>query len=189
MMLEHKISIENNDIFLSDNDFFYLDINKYCELNIMVNKNVHAKLIIIGTSNYNLNITLCKDANLIVNSINKNNSVNITLSLYENSVITYNHSITSNGDSTNVFNVLHKENNSKSILNNHGINLSNGKLFFTIDGIVPNNLVSISCNQNSRIINYKNGDSKIIPNLIIDSNDIVANHSAYIGIIDCDDKL
>ena len=40
---------------------------------------------------------------------------------------------------------------------------------------------------NGNIINFKNGNSKIIPNLIIDNNDVVANHSAYIGSFSEDD--
>jgi Fe-S cluster assembly scaffold protein SufB len=61
--------------------------------------------------------------------------------------------------------------------------MDNNKLFFNINGIVPKNLHNITCNQSSKIINFKDGNSKIIPNLIIDSNDIIANHSAYIGEI------
>ena len=33
------------------------------------------------------------------------------------------------------------------------------------------------------------GNSKIIPNLIIDSNDIIANHAAYIGEINEEEKF
>ena len=56
-------------------------------------------------------------------------------------------------------------------------------MFFNIDGIVKKNLSNIICNQSSKIINFNLGESKIIPNLIIDSNDIIASHSAYIGEI------
>ena len=49
--------------------------------------------------------------------------------------------------------------------------------------------MNIECSQNSKIININNGNSKIIPNLIIDSNDINANHSAYIGKIDDEIKF
>ena len=73
------------------------------------------------------------------------------------------------------------ESDSKSIINNNGINRGDNKLFFNISGIIPKNLSNINCNQNSKILNFSNGNSKIIPNLIIDSNDIIANHSAYIG--------
>ena len=62
-------------------------------------------------------------------------------------------------------------------------------MFFTINGCVPKKLTNIICNQKSKIINYNLGNSKIIPNLIIDSNDIIANHSAYIGEIGEEEKF
>ena len=42
-------------------------------------------------------------------------------------------------------------------------------------------LTTIGYNTDSKIINLNNGDSKIIPNLIIDNKEVVANHSAFIG--------
>ena len=75
-------------------------------------------------------------------------------------------------------------NETESYVNNNGVNVDKNKLYFTIDGIIKEKLNNITCNQNSKIINFSEGDSKIIPNLIIDSNDIIANHSAYIGEID-----
>ena len=45
------------------------------------------------------------------------------------------------------------------------------------------------CDQDSKIINFNNGNSKIIPNLIIDTNDIIASHSSYIGEIEEQDKF
>ncbi len=172
-----------NKIIIDKGDISTLYIDKKIDLEIIVNKNVDNKLLIIGTSDYNINITLMENSKIILNSLNKNNSVNININLHENSNITYNHSVISKENSINNFSINHKENNSTSILNNNGINLSDGKLFFNIDGIVPKNMVNINCNQSSKILNFKNGNSKIIPNLIIDSNDIIANHAAYIGKI------
>ena len=63
----------------------------------------------------------------------------------------------------------------------NGVNLSNNKLFFVIDGIIKKACKDIYLEENSKIINIKDGNSKIIPNLIVDSKVIVANHSAYIG--------
>ena len=183
-MMLHKIDIDNKNIFLQENDSFYLEINSDVKLDISVNKNIDAKLIIIGNSSYDLNIKLYDNASLIVNSINKDNNTNINIDLEKETNILYNHSVLGRKDSIHNFNIVHIGNNSTSLINNNGINLDINKLFFNINGNIPSNLLDISCSQNSKIINYNKGNSKIIPNLIIDSNDIVANHSAYIGTID-----
>lgn len=180
--------IMTNKIIIGNEKLPHLIIDKESNIEIIVNKNVENKLIIISTSNYNINITLMENSKLVVNSLNKDNNVNVNISLNKNSFITYNHSVLGRLDCVNNFNINHLESDSTSILNNNGINLDNNKLFFTIDGVIPKNMVNINCNQSSKILNFMNGNSKIIPNLIIDSNDIIANHAAYIGKID-DDEL
>ncbi len=178
----HKINIEEKKIFLVDKDSL-LDIDDSCELSIIVRKNIKARLIIIGKKDYILNIKLEKNSILEVNSININNNVSVSISLYEKSVIIYNHSVLAHNNSVNNFSIKHIANDASSTLNNNGINILDNNLFFTISGIIPKNLSNIYCSQNSKIINFAKGNSKIIPNLIIDSKDVVANHSAYIGRI------
>ncbi len=171
-----------NNITITDNKPLYL-VDNLDKLDIVVKENINSKIIIISSNNYDINIKLENNSSLLVNSLNKDNSVNVNISLLENSSITYNHSVLSNIDSINNFNIKHINSSSSSVINNNGINKNNNKLFFAINGVIPKNLNNIICNQNSKIINFNKGNSKIIPNLIIDSNDIIANHSAYIGEI------
>ena len=185
-MLWNKINVNSN--ITLDNDC-YLEITSDVKLNIIVRENVCAKLVIIGNNNYDINLELDSGSNLIVNSLNKDNCVNVNINLRENSNITYNHSSLSIMNSINNFNVNHMANNSVSNLNNNGINFHDGKLVFVINGIVSKNLTNITCNQKSKIIEFDKGNSKIIPNLIIDSNDIIASHSAFIGKIDDEEKF
>ena len=173
----------DNKIIIDNNNPLSLEIESNTKLDVLVKENVSSKLIIISDSDYELNIKLENNSNLIVNSLNKDNSVNTNISLLENSNITYNHSVLANKDSINNIKVTHLNSSSNSIVNNNGINRNNNKLFFTIDGVIPKDLKNIICNQSSKIINFNKGNSKIIPNLIIDSNDIIANHAAYIGEI------
>ena len=178
----NKINVDNYKISLT-NDPLYLEIDTKTKIEIIVNQGISSKLVIIGNNDYEINIKLDKESHLIVNSINKDNSVKTNIELLDKASVIYNHSISSNIDSINYFNIKHLADSSISNINNNGINHSNNKLFFSIDGVINSKLKDIICNQNSKIINFKNGDSKIIPNLIIDSNDIIANHSAYIGEI------
>ena len=66
----------------------------------------------------------------------------------------------------------------------NGINLDNNKCYFLIDGIIKKEACGVKLLESSKIINIKNGDSKIVPNLIVDNQDIVANHAAFIGKFD-----
>ncbi len=177
----NKINVESFNISLDEP--LYLEIDNKTKLDILVKKGVSSKLVIIANNDYDINVKLEKEASLTVNSLNKDNSVNANITLLEKSSITYNHSVLANNDSVNNFKLNHMDNSSISNLNNNGINKENNKLFFNIDGVINKRLKDITCNQSSKIINFKDGNSKIIPNLIIDSNDIIANHSAYIGEI------
>ena len=183
----NKIKIGDKSIHLESN-VYLLEINKPLDLEINIDKNNDTKLVITAFNNYNLKININDNANLIVNSLNIDNSSNIEINLYNKATITYNHSVSSKIDSINNFKINHLESNSQSFITNNGVNLSNNKLFFEINGIVPKKLNNIICNQSSKIINFNNGNSKIIPNLVIDSNDIIANHSSYIGEI-AEDEL
>lgn len=178
-----------NKIIIGNEKLPHLIVDKISDYEIIVNKNVENKLVIIGTNDYQLDITLKENSKLIINSLNKDNSVNININLDKNSSIMYNHSVLSRIDSINSFIINHHDNDTTSILNNNGINLGNNKLFFNVDGVIPKNMHNINCNQSSKILNFKKGNSKIIPNLIIDSNDVVANHAAYIGKISDDEMF
>lgn len=188
-MNKNKIIIDSNDYIIEKSGIYFLKpINdKYT---ITVNNNIECKLIITSqNSTYNINYLLNDNSKLVVNSLNYNSNTVINLDLMENTYLEYNNSVVAKSDSINSFIINHSSNNSTSILNNNGINFLNNKLHFVIDGVIKNNLVNINCNECSKIINFDNGNSKIIPNLIIDSNDIIANHSAYIGKVNDDVKF
>ena len=185
-MLCNKISVDSK--FVLSNPV-YIEIESSVKLNVKVKENTSCKLTIIGNNNYDMNIVLENNSSLIVNSLNKDNSVNVNINLLNKASIYYNHSVVSKNDSINKFTVNHLENDSISYLNNNGVNSNTNKLFFNIDGTVKKDLKNIICNQSSKIINFKKGNSKIIPNLIIDSNDIIANHAAYIGEISEEEKF
>lgn len=184
-MEKNKITVDNYQLSISSSRQIVLEIDCVTKLNIMVKENTHdCKLTIIGNNNYDIDIILQKDSGLLVNSLNRDNSVNVNISLEKDSSISYFHSVLANKDSINSFNINHLDDSSISYVTNSGINRSDDKLFFTVNGVVPKNLHNIMCNQDSMIINFKDGNSKVIPNLIIESNDIMASHSSYIGEID-----
>lgn len=187
----NKLALVNKEVDVNlNNDKYLLEIENE-EKFVSFNVSGDNKLVIIGSNAYiHLSFISNKDNNnIIVNCIGKNITLDVKASLFENSKFIFNYGVLSNVDSTNNFEIYHIGDNSISEINNGGINLDNNRLYFKIDGRVYQNLKNIECHQNSKIINYKNGDSKIIPNLIIDNEDINASHSAYIGNIDKETKF
>lgn len=189
-MMMNKIIIDSKNIVIKENSVYYLKVNDNLDYHVKVLSGINSKLVIISENNdYNILYDLEKNSFLTINSLNYNNSVNIIINLNENSCIKYNHSVVNKVDSVNKFVINHLSSNTTSIINNNGINLSENKLFIKIDGNVYGKLTDVNCCQNSKIINYQNGNSKIIPNLLIESNDINASHSAFIGNFDDDMKF
>lgn len=129
--------------------------------------------------NSNLNITKIHDVNsikeLIVTNLNgKNAKINYLLK-----------TISTNQEKYDLM-VYHNQNETESLITNHGVNLDKGILNFNVSGFVPKGKKSCALNQNNQIINLTNEKCTIKPNLFIDENDVIANHSAHIG--KCNDQ-
>lgn len=77
--------------------------------------------------------------------------------------------------------VYHNASKTFSKVINNGVNILDGELSFVVSGFVPNGMIDCELDQSNRIINLTNNKCEIKPNLFIDENDVIANHSAYIG--------
>ena len=123
---------------------------------------------------------ICEDT--IIYHFSINSSSNVEVNLVTEGVTLYYYYNNINYDNNN-FNieVNHMKSNTHSELYNHGVNISNKKLDYHVDGIVPKESSKCICNQENQIINMSDGKSTIFPNLLIDNYDVESNHSAYIG--------
>ncbi len=77
--------------------------------------------------------------------------------------------------------IYHNNINTKSSINNAGVNIKDGKLVFNMTTIVPNNKTGCVVNQVGKIVTLNDLECMINPNLLIEENDIEASHSALIG--------
>lgn len=77
--------------------------------------------------------------------------------------------------------VYHNNKYSNSNIVNNGITLMDGNIIFNVTSVVPNGIKGCYVNQSNHIINLNDKKSQINPNLLVDENDVVANHAAYIG--------
>lgn len=81
------------------------------------------------------------------------------------------------------YNLLINHNNIFTVSNiiNNSVNIKNGSVFFDVNGIVQKGMIGSILNQNNRVVTFNNNKCQINPNLLVDENDVSANHSAFVG--------
>ena len=123
-----------------------------------------------------------KDETLEIYHYVVDKSINVIINLNgENAKVIYHLNVISNNDNTCKVDVNHLSSNTESKIICHGVNIGDKKLEFNVTGLVPKDMVKCICNQENQIINLKNGESVIKPNLLIRNYDTFSNHAAYIG--------
>ena len=137
------------------------------------------KIIYINNDGvFNIN----KDETLEIYHYVVDKSVNIKINLNgENAKVVYHLSIISNNDNVCKIDVSHMSSNTESKIICHGVNTGDKKLEFNVTGLVPKEMDKCICNQENQIINLKDGESVIKPNLLIRNYDTFSNHADYIG--------
>lgn len=166
----NKIKIDRE---VKEDNVLYLDSN--ITLNIKNNIN----LFIVIEKNIDIDFNIYNSCNINIFSISKSGNINLNLNK-ENIELNYFYSSINNKNTKVKVNIYHNKNNISSYVKNHGLNLKN-KLIFSVNTYIGKKILSSSCNQDSIIITDNNKTSSIKPNMVIDNNDIDANHSAYIG--------
>ena len=184
----NKIIIDTNEYNLELRNNSYLDIRSDSIINIEVKTHKKINLLVLSKQNkVTINIKLYDNTNVEINSLGINACINYNIKENNNCNIFVVSSIISKIDSINLINVNLVGNNNITKFYTNGINLSNNKLYFNLNGIIKKNLNNCYLEENSKIINIDDGDSKIVPNLIIDTKEVVANHSAFIGTFNKND--
>ncbi len=77
--------------------------------------------------------------------------------------------------------VYHHAKNTISNVYHHGVNVGSESFIFNVTGVIPKGNTGCILNQQSRILTNTLNVCKICPNLLIDENDVEANHAAHIG--------
>ena len=164
------------------------------------------KIILDKVKKINLNIkedTVCninnrldlEELNIIIEDNNKfiineyseieKKDYKISIIQYNNTEFIYNHSFKSNKLYNLDINIELKGNNSKNLINIHGIN-DFGKSNIKVDGKVLENTKDNELDEKIKILNINNGSSSIFPNMLIDTKNVIANHAASITNINED---
>ena len=178
----NKILIENEteDKNLNlEQDTIVIIKNSSSVIKYFPKKEIQIFTLIIN-SNIKSSYEISLDSNINVFSIDSTIKTNIEINK-DNLLLKYGYSTINENDNNYEININHLGNSITSSIKNHGINKNNNKLSFVINTIVPKTSKNINTNQDSKIIVLKDNTATIKPNLLIDNDDIEANHSAYIG--------
>ncbi len=179
----NEISNDSEEVVIDKNEEILLEI-------VNTNRNFKAKVldgitatinILDRESDYTLEFEILKQARLVVNSLSVNSNKRIKISLEKEASINYCHSMLADRDSVSEINIIHNQEKANSKIINHGCNYGHEKLVFKVDGIITKDATNSICEQDNKIINNRDGNSLIIPNLLVDNKEVIANHSAYIG--------
>ena len=180
-------STVNNDVFIIDKDTdLVVDLeDTSLELNIHVISGTHLRGFIKtrNTSNkviYNID----DNSEVIINKLAVDSSDDITVNINDVNSRVINYKENNYRQKIN-----HVSSDTQSKIVNHCINVEDKEFKFIVDGIINKDSLRVDFKQDNKIINLKNGKSSILPNLIVDNNDIEASHSAYIGTFDEDKKF
>ena len=153
----NKIKVEKDNFSLElENTDYIIEIDKECKIKIIENKNITSNIsFLIKNSKVDISLEIRENSNIVINSLGLDSSVNFDILADRNSNLALVDSIITKIDSINNITINQKGDYSSVLVYSNGINLGSN--------------------------NCMDGDSKIIPNLIIDTKEVVANHSAFLG--------
>ncbi len=188
---DFEINLTKNNYFISieltikkENEFL-LEFNTKNKVNLTINVLSDSKLYLIKKNNeikFQTKINL--NNNLELYDLNDNESIlsNTIINLNkENVQINYVLKTVSKNTEKHEISIYHNSKNTTSNIITNGLNIINGKLSFIVSTYIKNKITGCFANQQNRIINLTDNNCKIQPNLLIDEQDVTANHSALIG--------
>jgi len=134
-----------------------------------------------------LNIYLNNNTKLIINHYNEidNDGLNINIKQEDNSEFIYNHRFRNKNRYDLNININLENNDCKNTVNIHGIS-DGGISNIKIDGKVSENTNNNEIYESIKMINMNKGKSMIIPNMYINTKNVIANHAASISDISKD---
>ena len=166
------------------------DLDNYSsKSNIIVNGNSTLNVINLN-DDVKLDIKINASSSLIINMFDFAYDKNIELNIETDDNSSFNLNATficENKYNLKIHNNLYG-NNITTNVQIRGINESEGTTTIIMDGVVVGETKDSVLNEYARIINKSKASNVIIPNLIVNTNEVTANHGVSIGSIN-DDEL
>lgn len=194
-LLENKnfnINKKEDQIIINiiDDTDILLEIKSVKKVLFEIEKNKQLKIKHISKLNnrdINFEYNLNENSNLFVNEFLLCNGVDeehhINLKEKNACVNMMIRSISTNEENYNIV-VNHLANNTKSNIEARSVNMNDGKIHFHIESKVPKEIKNCDVNQDTKIYTFNQNKCTIDPILLIENNDVIANHAAFIGRFD-----
>ncbi len=185
-------NIDTNDIVIDTDTDMVVDLtDTEKDIDIHIVKGVNVKGFIKTNNTKNkISYHIDEDCNVILNKLSIDCSDVVDFDMNSvNSFLKYSSSLINYKDNKYSVSVKHKSKETESIITNHCINVDDNEFKCIVDGIIEKEAFKVRFKQDNKIINLKNGKSQVLPNLIVDNDDIEASHSVYIGTFDEDIKF
>lgn len=182
---ENNLANLNGDIKLFENEL------KETSITYNLDNNSNVTYQIVSSVNVHRIFNLKRDSKLIINQIifdKSNDNIEVNL-LEENSSILINTLIVSNTNININQHINHKSMHTDSVINNYGVSLANGNIYFNTIGEIKKGMAKSNCRQLSKgIVMEENSSVLSKPVLLIEEYDVIAYHGASIGKMS-DDEL
>ena len=180
----NNIIIENDEISF-DNEKINLETRAE-NLIININGNVTINELKVNNITKNLTININKNSTLIYNKFNSNAHCNLNVVININSYANFYGNmafIALNENNINIVTNMLGE-NIINILKIKGISKKKGFYKIKVDGNVLKNNINNKMKESIKILTQNNVENTILPNMLIATNEVQADHFATISSID-----
>lgn len=172
-----------DDLIIIEDSYLNLelfDVEK--DINIKIMPNCGLDLVIHG-ENYkkNIQIEVGEDSILNYNEISLNSSVKAKITLLENSNLYYSASTIAKKDVKLDLEIDHISDNSKAEIINHLVNVNGVVIELTVIDKVNKEAKNTESQQDNKIIDLADGYNIMRPIVLVDTDEVVADHSSYVG--------
>ena len=182
------------DINFNQDAILFFDLTKVNKLNLKVNvdNNILARIIFWNEDDSDIDIEenyyLNNDStlNLVYGDLAKNHlKRNVKCDLHRGSELLIDGASLTTVNKKQKFVANHLENNTTSNINNYAIVSEGGTYYLDVIGKIVKGAKSSKAFQDSRVLTVSDKQSAtVLPQLLIDENDVEAAHAATVGQID-----
>ena len=178
----NKILVKEDNIVL-DNEIVELEFKT-----LKCNLTIKGSVWINDLNNNNLeelNITLLDGSKLLYNKYTKDIK-NLKINIQENNDTTleFNYSLYQSIKASIILDSKVLGNNNKCSMNVYGVSDKDGAIVVNATGSVLENIKDNDLLENIRILMLNDSENVIVPNLLVESNEVSVNHNATISSLD-----
>lgn len=177
MTIMNKILVNEKELVIKSDDKLELVENT----NLIFQNQEAIEVTLYLKASITMNIYFQRSSKVILHIFQED--VSLTMNYHqqkENSEVKVFHRIINNSNMSSTINIYQESSNVIGNYYHHGLNKGQD-LLLTVNGYIPKDLHSCILNQENKIITNNMESVRIRPNLYVDTQDVIANHGAYIG--------